>query len=168
MVSAVTDLTIEFLHEQEISTLFLDFDNTIIPYTTEEPMPEVEAWLAALGASSVTLCVLSNSKHDRVKHFCEARGIDYILRARKPFQRGIRAAKHRYGVSGREAALVGDQIYTDVLGANCGGLCSILVKPLRLHTIFLWLRHVLEQLWIAVGRVVIYYEEHRKNSKASA
>lgn len=71
---SVTVLQPEFLAQQGIRLLMLDFDNTIVPYTTNVPQPEMEAWLRGMLASQVQLCVVSNSRNERVKIFCKAYG----------------------------------------------------------------------------------------------
>ena len=152
ITDALTDLTPEFLTEQGIQLLMLDFDNTIVPYTTNIPTPAMEQWLRDMAASSVRLCVVSNSKKDRVKKFCAAYGIDCITHAKKPFSRGIRQCLNRYGLPAESCALVGDQIFTDTLGANCTGVRSILVKAINNHNIWLKLRHVAEKPFIFAAR----------------
>ena len=149
---SVCDLTPEVLQKHGISVLLMDFDNTIVPYTCDIPKDEVLSWLNSLKNAGISLCVVSNTKRGRALEFCQKQGIDCITHAKKPFPKGIRRAVERYGNTAGKIALVGDQIYTDVLGANCAGVVSILVRPLHLHNIFLKLRHVLELPWIALGR----------------
>ena len=148
----LTDLTPEWLTSRNIRLLMLDFDNTIVPYTTNLPTGEVEAWIAMMRASSVRLCVVSNSKRDRVKRFCEAYGLPCITHARKPFSKGISECLNRFELSPSVCALVGDQIFTDTLGANCAGLTSILVKAIDNHNVWLKVRHVLELPFIYLAR----------------
>lgn len=152
MVFAVTDLTPELLQSRNIRFLMLDFDNTIVPYTTDTPTEEMEQWLRTMQASEIGICVVSNSKRDRVVRFCEARGIPCITHSRKPFSKGILQCRDRFELDLRYAALAGDQIYTDVLGANCAGAVSVLVRPIHLHNIWLRLRHVAELPFIAIGK----------------
>lgn len=149
---ALTDLTRDFLHQKGIRLLMLDFDNTIVPYTTNTPTPLMENWLRTMTASDIKLCVVSNSKKDRVKIFCAAYGIDCITHAKKPFSKGIRECLVRYGLPAKECALVGDQIFTDTLGANCCGVRSILVKAIDNHNFWLKLRHVAEKPFIFMAR----------------
>jgi len=144
ITESVTDLTPEMLEENGIRLLMLDFDNTIVPYTTSVPTEQMENWLRQMAASSVQICVVSNSKRDRVKIFCAKYGIDCITHAKKPFSKGIRQCLDRYGIPASQAALVGDQIYTDTLGANCAGVRPILVRAINNHNIWLKLRHVAE------------------------
>lgn len=101
--------------------------------------------------AGITLCVVSNSKKDRVQRFCDARGLGCIIRAKKPRGKGIRECLSRYQIPAAQAALVGDQIFTDTLGANAQGVTSILVKAIHNHNIFFKCRHILELPFIAMA-----------------
>ena len=152
MTHAVTDITPGFLQKQNIRLLMLDFDNTIVPYTTNTPTEEMAAWLREMAASDIQVCIVSNSKRDRVKLFCQEYGLACITHAKKPFSKGIGECLKQYAVPAQEAALAGDQIFTDTLGANCAGVRSVLVKPIDNHNIWLKLRHVAEQPFIFAAR----------------
>ena len=148
----LTDITPELLKQRKIRLLMMDFDNTILPYTSTTPTPELLSWLRKMKEGGIALCVVSNSKKDKARKFCGLHGIGCITHSKKPFSRGIRQCLEEHGVKPSQAALVGDQIYTDVLGANCAGATSILVKPLHLHNIWLKLRHAAEQPFILLAR----------------
>lgn len=152
ILNALTDVTPELLAERDIRLLMLDFDNTIVPYTTDIPTQEMARWLRTMAASDVTVCIVSNSKSGRVPKFCEVYGLPCILRARKPRTQGIRECLNRYGIAPEHAALVGDQIYTDTLGANCAGVTSILIHAIDNHNFWLKARHVLEKPFIFAAR----------------
>ena len=149
--SAVTNLTPQMLQEKGIALLMLDFDNTIVPYTTNEPTEEMATWLRELTVSDIAVCIVSNSKRDRVKIFCKNYGLDCITHAKKPFSKGIKECLAKYDIPAGQCALAGDQIYTDVLGANCCGVNSILVKAIHNHNFWLKARHVLELPWILLA-----------------
>ena len=150
--TALTDVSADLLRKHHIRLLMLDFDNTIVPYTTSTPTPLMENWLKEMCASDIQLCVVSNSKRNRVKIFCDRYGIPCIIKARKPFSKGINECLAKFGIQPGEAALVGDQIYTDTLGANCAGVTSILVKAIDNHNFWLKARHVLEKPFIYLAR----------------
>ena len=152
MTDAVTDLSPPYLRGLNIRLLMLDFDNTIVPYTTDVPTAKMQMWLETMMESDISICVVSNSKKDRVKNFCRQYGLDCITRARKPFSDGIRRCMEQYELEPDACALVGDQIFTDVLGANCTGIHSILVKAIHNHNFWLKLRHVAEMPFIFVAR----------------
>lgn len=150
---ALSSICVDDLYDRGIRLLMLDFDNTIVPYTTNEPTAEISRWLSDALSSKVQICVVSNSKHGRVVDFCRKYGIPCITRAKKPFSRGICACMEKFSQKPSACALVGDQIYTDVLGGNCAGITSILVSAIDNHNIWLKLRHVLELPWIfAAGK----------------
>ncbi len=152
LLESVTQLTPEFLREQGIRLLMLDFDNTIVPYTTNTPTEEMERWLRELGSTEIRLCVVSNSRKPRVRVFCQRYGIDCITHAGKPFSKGINQCLQRYGLPRECCALVGDQIFTDTLGANLAGVRSLLVPAIDNHNIWLKLRHVAELPFILAAR----------------
>mgnify|MGYP001094404116 FL=1 len=160
ILKRLTELTPELLSARGISFLMMDFDNTIVPYTTDVPTEPMRAWLEQMKSSNIRLCVVSNSKRPRVVTFCKAYGLDCITHAKKPFSRGIRACLARFSLEPARCALVGDQIYTDVLGANCAGVQSILISAIHNHTIWLKLRHVAELPFIAIGKWRIQHEKH--------
>ena len=152
MTDGITDLSPDYLKKNGIGLLMLDFDNTIVPYTTIEPTDGVTSWLESMKASGIRLCVVSNSHNDRVKLFCKHWGIDCITHARKPFPKGIRQCLERYGLPPERCALVGDQIFTDTLGANGCGVRPILVKAIHNHTVWLKLRHAAEMPFILLAK----------------
>lgn len=140
----ITDIRPELLQNHGIRLLMLDFDNTIVPYTTSVPDQAVLDWFRQMKDAGILLCVVSNSRNDRVKIFCEKYGLDCITRAKKPFTKGIVECMKKYNMSARHCALVGDQIYTDTLGANCAGIRAILVKAIDNHNFWLKARNVAE------------------------
>ena len=152
IVPALTDVTEDLLRSRGIKLLTLDFDNTIVPYTTNTPTEKMHAWLETMTKSEIQLCVVSNSKRDRVKIFCEKYGIDCITHANKPFPKGIKECLNKYQIGASKCALVGDQIFTDTMGANGTGVTSILVKAIDNHNIWLKLRHVAELPFIFMAR----------------
>ena len=152
IADSVTALSPQDLERQGVKLLMLDFDNTIVPYTTNQPTERMAAWLQELKASQIKLCVVSNSKKERVKIFCKTWEIDCITHAKKPFPKGIRQCLNQYQISAESCAIAGDQIYTDVLGGNCAGIHSILVKAIDNHNFWLKARHVLELPWIFAAR----------------
>lgn len=149
---AVTDITAEFLKAQNIRLIMLDFDNTIVPYTTNIPTEPVKSWLEQMQSSGYTVCVVSNSHNSRVPEFCEKYGLNCITHAQKPTAKGIRQCLNRFEIPAEQAVLVGDQIYTDTLGGGLAGVRTVLVRAIHNHTIWLKLRHVAEMPFIFAAR----------------
>ena len=152
MTDALTDITPELLKQRGIRLLMLDFDNTIVPYTTSVPAEQMDRWLRDMLKTDITVCVVSNSRKARVQVFCKKYGMPCITHARKPFSKGIKECLAKFDIPGAQAALVGDQIFTDTLGANRAGVQSILVKAIDNHNFWLKARHVLEKPFIFAAR----------------
>ena len=148
----LTDLTPEFLLSHDIRLLMLDFDNTIVPYTTNIPTERMADWLRKMRQSDVKLCVVSNSRKDRVKIFCKEYGIECITHAAKPSTKGVKQCLEWFDILPENAAIVGDQIFTDTLCGKRSGVTAILVKAIDNHNFWLKARHVLEKPFIYTAR----------------
>ena len=152
IVPALTDVSADLLKARGIKLLMLDFDNTIVPYTTNIPTDAMKAWFTDMKENGIPVCIVSNSKRERVKKFAAEYGIPCITHSRKPFPKGIRECLGKFQLDPKECALVGDQIFTDTLGANCADVTSVLVKAIDNHNIWLKLRHVAELPFIFLAR----------------
>ncbi len=137
-------LTPQRLQAQGVRLLLLDIDNTLAPYTTDTAEPRLLAWVAEMQRAGLTLFLLSNNKGERPALFGQALGLPFCKRARKPSPRRAREVMASYGVSPAETALLGDQIYTDVLCAKRCGARAALVTPIAFSSIWLRLRYWLE------------------------
>ena len=147
----ITDIAPSFLKEQGIRLLLMDFDNTMLPYTTDVPTKELLDWLACMQESGIALCIVSNSHKQRVPQFSERYGVSCQTYAAKPSPKGIRLAMQRFDATCAQTALVGDQIFTDVLGANLAGITAIAVTSIHNHTVLLKLRHIFELPFLAMA-----------------
>ena len=144
MAQHAVDLRPGELCQMGIKLLLIDLDNTLSPYKKDLPSGEVIKWIASLKAEGIEPFILSNNRGDRPKVFADALGIGYIRGAKKPFTAALRSVLEKKGIRSSEAALVGDQIYTDVLCAKMAGITAILVQPISLSNPLLAVRYVLE------------------------
>lgn len=126
---SVTELTPALLHQEHVRALLLDVDNTLTLPGDQTIQPEIRNWLEQLKTYNVGLAVVSNNKRSRVEPFARRLGIAFISRAAKPFPWGFRRARKLLNLPKESIAVVGDQIFTDVLGARIGGLRAWLVEP---------------------------------------
>lgn len=130
----VTEISPEWLCAHGISVLLLDVDNTLTTHDNPAVASGVKDWIAALSSAGIRLLILSNNKPERVEPFAKKLGLGCIARAAKPLGGGVRRARGRLGVPNKGIAVVGDQIFTDVLCANWAGVVSILVEPIELES----------------------------------
>ncbi len=119
------------LKEQGIRLVLADLDNTLTPYEDALPSPALRRWKEELEAHGITLFVVSNSrKSHRCPDFCQALGVPYVRHSGKPSRKGFFRALEETGIPPEQTIMVGDQIFTDILGANRAGITSVLVKPI--------------------------------------
>lgn len=129
----VTDIRPQALTERGITLLLADLDNTLAPYGSTAPTQQVRGWVEELTAGGVELFLLSNSrKPGRAQRFAAQLGIECIGHAGKPGRRSFEAAMARTGRTPAQTAMVGDQIFTDILGARRTGVTALLVRPIQL------------------------------------
>lgn len=138
-------LDLDALHAGGIRVLFADLDNTLARYSEHAPSEELRAWAQNVEAHGIRLFVLSNSrKATRADVFCKALDIPYLKHAGKPKRSGFQKAMALCGAPAGECAIVGDQIFTDILGGNRSGVYSILVHPLAIDNVFRAIRYCVE------------------------
>lgn len=132
-VGDIFDLKPETLEARGVKLLLADLDNTLTPYSSEIPTPRVRAWKEGLEKRGITLFVVSNSrKAARVPNYCDELGIGYVRHSGKPGTRGFLQAMEKGGATPAQTLMVGDQIFTDVLGAKRAGIPVVLVEPIAL------------------------------------
>ena len=129
----IYELTGEALARRGFKLLLADLDNTLVPYGVPLPDERLKLWRDDLANHGVALFILSNNRHeDRPRVFAEGLNVPYIGRAGKPKTPSFFQAMERMGVAKEQTAIVGDQVFTGVLGGNRAGVSTILVQPIRL------------------------------------
>ena len=124
----IYELTGEALARRGFKLLLADLDNTLVPYGVPLPDEKLKTWRDDLARHGVTLFILSNNrKEHRPRVFAEALGVPYIGHAGKPKTASFYRAIEQLGVTKEQTAIVGVQVFTDVLGGNLEGVSSILV-----------------------------------------
>ena len=130
---SVSDIRPGALAERGVRLVLADLDNTLAPYKVLEPAPEVAAWKDALAAEGIQLFILSNSrKPGRAQKYAENLGVPFQGHSGKPKKAGYLRAMERMGRKPEETIMLGDQIFTDTLGANNAGVTPLLIEPIRL------------------------------------
>lgn len=130
----ITDITVEILKKYNIKALILDVDNTMSTHHGQILTDGLSEWLTYMKANKINLTILSNSNYKRVKPFADKVGLGFISLGLKPLPFGFLRACKALGVKRREAAIVGDQIFTDTLGGNAVGVKTILLTPIKPET----------------------------------
>ena len=130
-VHSVVELTPERLRLWGISTLLLDVDCTLTRYRRGEPTLEVLAWIEQLRLEKFGLCLVSNGMGPRIRHFAERLGLPCVANAMKPLPLGVWSAMQKLQAIPAETAMVGDQLFADIMAGRLAGVRSILVEPMH-------------------------------------
>ena len=133
----VKKVTIELLKKNNIKGLILDIDNTLIDYD-KKILEGTEEWCSNLKKQGIKMCILSNTnKVQKVKKVAELLDLEYLYFAHKPNKAGFKKAQKLLNMNQENIAVVGDQIFTDVLGGNRMKMFTILTKPIDTRDILL-------------------------------
>lgn len=131
MFPSIQDIDKDFFRRLGIRFLIMDIDNTLVPYTCPEPTETALAFLHRLEQEDIKSCFISNNHKERVERFNQSLGLPYIYDAKKPFISAIKKSMHRLDATPAQTALLGDQLFTDILAGNRAKLTTILVNPIE-------------------------------------
>lgn len=128
-LKSVKDINIDFLNKNNIKALILDIDNTLIDYykNLEESIIQ---WAKKMKENGIILYILSNTnKEEKVKTVSKALDIPYEFFAKKPSKKGFIKIQNKINIKPENIGVVGDQIFTDIVGGNRCNMFTILVDP---------------------------------------
>lgn len=126
----VKEITMELLRNNNIKGLILDIDNTLIDYD-KNLLDGCKDWCDNLKKQGIKMCILSNTnKLHKVKKVAEELQLEYFYFAHKPNKKGFINAMNKLNLEAKNIAVVGDQVFTDILGGNRIKMYTILTKPI--------------------------------------
>lgn len=143
----ITDITVQDLKDLGIRGLLLDVDNTLTFHGSQELSPAVKAWLEEMQGAGFLMTVVSNSWEWRVAPFANRLGLKHTSLSCKPLPFGFWRGIRRMGLKPAECIAIGDQVFTDIIGANLCGIASIQLQPIEPEKgkPILWLKRRLEK-----------------------
>ena len=158
-VNTAYEIDYEALFAAGCRGIIFDIDNTLVPHDAPADDKSV-ALFKRLRAIGFKTLILSNNKEPRVKMFCDAVGSPYLFKAAKPKRDGYLKAMELMGTDLKNTIFIGDQLFTDMRGANRTGIKTILVKPI----------HPKERLQIVLKRIperliLFFYKRRVKREK---
>lgn len=145
----VTEISIDYLKSNNIKALMLDVDNTLLDFDLNI-LDGLESWYQELKKENIKCIIVSNSnKINKVKMISELLEIPYVMFATKPLKRGFKKAQKVLNVNFENIGVVGDQIFTDIIGANRLKMFPILVEPIAKKDLWMTkIKRPLEELII--------------------
>jgi len=130
-IRSVLELTPSWLRELSLESLLLDADGTLKRYRDEQCAPGVIPWLDSMRQAGIGLCLVSNGLSDRIGQFAGPLGLSFVAKALKPLSGGCRKAMRKMGFRRESTAMVGDQLFSDILAGRLAGLTTFLVDPIH-------------------------------------
>lgn len=127
---SIAAVDLEGLASKGITALLVDLDNTLLPRGTSELPPSALAFAHRVREAGMKACLVSNNWHERVHVAAVGLGFDLVPRAVKPLPFAFLAGLRRLGTARSQTAVIGDQMFTDILGGNALGMLTVLVRPL--------------------------------------
>ena len=134
--NCATQINAEYLESQNIKALILDVDNTLTIKKGEIILAGTLDWLKKMNELGIKLIILSNAKPSRMEKVSKNLNLQFVGYGMKPLPFGYFRAAKRMGVKKSECAIVGDQLFTDIMGGNLAGVKTILVSPREIETSF--------------------------------
>jgi len=129
-VKGVWEIDLDELSRRGVAGIIVDIDNTIAPWGTYDLYEPAAEWLERAINRGFGICLLTNNYHSRADWFARALGLPVVCGWVKPWRWGYRRAMQILGTHPGSTAMVGDQLFTDILGAGRLGIHTILVSPL--------------------------------------
>lgn len=140
-INSPYELDIRILKQNNIKGIIIDIDNTLVPWSEKYADVKVMDFIETLKKAGYNICLLSNGTKNRVALFNKDMKLSAVHNARKPRRASFHQAIQLLGTKPENTAVIGDQIFTDILGGNRLGLFTILVVPLSSKE-FIWTRFV--------------------------
>lgn len=129
IINSVFELTEDILHKLGINAIILDVDNTLRAQGTLSPYKGVLEWIETMKRADIKMTIASNNFSANVAPFAKKLNLDFVSMSCKPLPIGLKKAVNKFGLDKKQVAIVGDQIFTDILGGKLTGITSILVFP---------------------------------------
>lgn len=147
-LGSVLDINPEMLRALGVEGLLLDLDCTLKDYYDNSFRPEIIAWAEQMNREQFRMCLLTNGQAKRVQPLADRLGFLCVALATKPLPRGVRAAMAKLGLDRTRVAMVGDQVFADVLAGRLAGVFTILVRPTTTEEP--WITHIKRPLerWV--------------------
>ena len=144
---SIYDITIDFLSKHAIKALILDIDNTLASYSEINPSKKTIDYINHLKENSILLAIASNTGGKRGKNFSDELGVPFYAPALKPLTFKLRRLCKDFNLHPSQIAMIGDQLFTDILGGNLAKMMTILVEPFDLNEgFFIYMKRKIENI----------------------
>jgi HAD superfamily phosphatase (TIGR01668 family) len=133
---SIFDIDVELIRNKNINNMIIDIDNTLSSWGSISPDPSVCSWINNVKECGFNICILSNSSNKRIRKYCSGIDVVFVENVHKPLKSSFIKAMKLLGSSKDNTCVIGDQIFTDIIGGNSCGLFTILVDPVDKRELF--------------------------------
>ena len=127
---SIFDINFDYLYKKELFNLIIDLDNTLSRWGSKRPDIDVCNWIKTIRKKGFKICILSNSSNNRINNYCCDLDVLFVKNVNKPFKSSFIRAMAIMDSNNRNTCVIGDQIFTDILGGNLCSMYTILVPPI--------------------------------------
>lgn len=127
---SVLDITPADIKNSGAKIVLLDADNTLSLHGSQTPIEGVSDWISAMKSEGIGLIIISNNKKERIEPFASSLGLPFVYKGAKPLKKGFLKGCKSLGETPKKSAVIGDQLFTDVLGGNLIGAVTFLTEPI--------------------------------------
>lgn len=128
--ASIFDINLQTYWERGYQNIIIDVDNTITAWNHYQITPKLKEWISKARSTGFQICLLSNSSQSKIRPFAAELGVVFSPVGGKPFMHGFHCALAALGSTAQDTLVIGDQIFTDILGGNRAGMFTILVDPI--------------------------------------
>lgn len=133
---SLLDVSLPDLSGMGIGGIIIDIDNTLTEWHSPILSEKAAVWLEQAVREGIRICFVSNNSPRRVQEVADKAGIPFVASAQKPRRHSFKRAMEIMGTTAGQTAVIGDQLFTDILGGNRMGLLTILVTPISSREFF--------------------------------
>lgn len=160
-LNRITDVNMRHLDYLGVDTLLLDVDNTLSTDHGTVLTKGLTEWIERMKNDGIKLVIVSNARKERVRPFAEKLGLKFIGLGLKPLPFGYFRGVRYVSSKRKSTAIVGDQIFTDILGGRLSGVKTILLTPIKLENKFSFkIRRKLEKLVFKIYKIKDFEEKN--------
>lgn len=146
-INSIYSIQPEDLKRHGFEAAICDLDNTLIAWNEYEHTEEMSTWVRQMQSAGIQIYLLSNNNSDRVAKVASPLEVPFTASALKPLRRNFSIAIDNLKIDNDKIVVIGDQMMTDIIGANRRGLKSILVKPIAKNdNIYTWINRSIERM----------------------
>ncbi|SDL43302.1 YqeG family HAD IIIA-type phosphatase [Halarsenatibacter silvermanii] len=126
----ISDIDLDYFSDRNLFGMVIDIDNTVMPYSCQDIPGRIKTWINKADEMGYKISFVSNTATERTEYLAEEFGFPVYGMSLKPLRKNLLRVQNEFDIPKKNMVIIGDQIFTDILGGNLAGFYTILVEPL--------------------------------------